>query len=159
MSDSPARIAELLELYRCTHYATTLPNGSRATLRIGMPAPPDIAAWIGADAFAVYLTACNPRSRRLPDDSNAQRMDELRACLRREGARWLEGEGRLPAESWSEPSLLVTGLPLACLDALARDFGQNASVHVRAGERARLRLHRDDWRAQPLAADLERDGD
>ncbi len=158
MSDSPARIAELLELYRRTYYATTLPNGSRATLRIGMPPPPGIAAWIGADAFAVYLTACNPRSRSLPDDSNARRMDELRACLQREGARWLDGEGHLPPGAWSEPSLLVAGIPLARLDALARGFGQNASVHVRVDDRVRLRLYRDDWRVQPSAADLERDG-
>lgn len=158
--ESPARIRGLLALYRRTHYEVTLPDGDAATLRIGAPPPPSVAGWIGADAFAVCVTACNPRSRRLPDADNERRMAELRALLQREGARRLEGAGSVPGEPWREPGLLVAGIALARIDALARAFRQNASVHVRVRAPARLRLHRPDWEAAlPAADDLERDDD
>lgn len=141
----PPSAVRLLALYRRTYYDVLLPDGDTATLRIGEAPPPAVAAWIGADAQAVYLTACNPRSRALPAAENQARLAELRDVLRAAGARWLDGSAAIPGQSWREASLLVAGLPLARLDALARQFEQNASVHVRADAPARLRLHRRAW--------------
>lgn len=156
--ESPAQIAELLALYRRTHYDVDLPQGGTATLRIGAPPPADIAAWIGADACAIYLTACNPRSQVLPPERNAARMAELRDALGKIGARWLEGRGGIPGQDWSEPSLLVAGVAPDAADRLARAFGQNASVRIAVSAPACLRLHRSDWRALvAAAADLEHD--
>lgn len=153
MNGSPERLAELLASYRRTHYGVALPGGISATLHIGAPAPRPVATWIGADGFAVYLTACNPHSEPLPAAENEARLTELRQCLRADGARWLEGRGAIPGEPWCETSLLATGLPLGRLDALARNFRQNACVHVRAGAPSRLRLYRPDWRGRLDAAD------
>jgi hypothetical protein len=156
--ESPAQVAELLALYRRTHYDVDLPQGGTATLRIGAPPPADIAAWIGADAYATYLTACNPQSQALPPERNAERMAALRKALSEAGARWLEGRGSMPGEDWSEPSLLVAGLALEAADRIARSFEQNASVRIAVSAPARLRLHRSDWRARvAAAADLEHD--
>lgn len=160
MIESPQRVAELLALYRRTHYGVALPGGDAAALRIGAPPPQSVAGWIGADRHALYLTACNPRSRLLPDADNAVRLADLRRRLLAAGARWLEGDATIPGQPWREASLLASGLPLARLDAFARDFGQNASVHVRADAAARLRLHRSDWRGlAPPDAELEWDED
>lgn len=156
----PPRADRLLALYRRTHYAVFLPDGSTATLRIGEPPSPAVAAWLGADGQAVYLTACNPRSRALPAAENETRLAGLRHRLHAAGARWLEGSAAIPGQPWRESSLLITALPLAQLDALARHFGQNASVHVRVDAPARLRLHRDDWQVLAQAqTDLEADTD
>lgn len=158
MNESPQRVAELLALYRRTHYAVALPDGSGATLRVGVPPPAPVVEWIGADDDASYLTACNPHSRELAPADNDARLAELRRRLRLAGARWLEGSAAIPHQPWREASLLAAGLPLDRLDALARAFEQNASVHVRAGAASRLRLHRRDWRGLvPTDAELEWD--
>lgn len=160
MTQPPPRIAELLALYRRTHYDVALPGGDSATLRIGEPPPPAVTAWIGGDGYAVYLTACNPRSEVLTTDDNEARMADLRRRLYVAGTRWLEGSAAIPGQPWREPSVLVAGLPLRRIDALARAFGQNASVHVRTDAPARLRLHRSDWRGLVQADDaLESDDD
>ncbi len=159
MNESPTRIAELLQLYRRTHYRVALADGTLAALRIGATPPPDIADWIGADGFAVYLTACNPHSRLLSDEDNRQRLSELDERLRDAGARLLAGSASIPDETWAEPSRLVAGIGLDRLDALARAFEQNASVRARVGHPVRLRLHRPDWWANlPDDGDWERDG-
>jgi hypothetical protein len=160
VTQSPPRIAELLALYRRTHYDVALPGGGSATLRAGEPPPPAVATWIGGDAQAVYLTACNPRSCALTADENEARMADLRLRLYAAGMRWLEGSAAIPGQPWRESSVLAAGLPLQRIDALARAFGQNASLHVYAGAPARLRLHRSDWRGLVPADDaLESDDD
>lgn len=151
MSESPARIAELLCLYRRTHYRVALADGSLKTLRIGAMPPPAVADWIGVDGFALYLTASNPYSRLLADEENRARETDLDERLRDAGARLLAGSASIPGESWVESSRLVTDVGLCALDALARDFHQNASVLVSVGEIVRLRLYRREWVSPPLA--------
>lgn len=160
MTESPQRVAELLALYRRTHYGVALPGRDAATLRVGAPPPQPVAGWIGVGAHALYLTACNPHSHALADADNQARLADLRQRLQAAGARWLEGDAAIPGQPWHEASLLATGLPLRRLDAFARAFGQNASVHVRTDTAARLRLHRSDWRGPaPPDPDLEWDDD
>lgn len=74
-----------------------------------------------------FLTACNPRSRRLRPAANARRMRALERTLARDGYTWLPGRGLDPDDLWpEEPSLWVPGLPIRLGQALARRFGQNA---------------------------------
>ena len=144
--ESRVRVLELVELYRRTRYEVTLPQGTLATLCIGEPAPPMLARWIGADGFAIYLTACNPHSVALTKAQNDSRLARLRTRLRALGARWLEGVAGIEEDTWLEPSLLVGGVPAARCDRLAFEFQQNASVGVDASAPARLRIYRQDWR-------------
>lgn len=147
MKDSPARIRELLTLYRRTHYGVVLTEGDDAMLRIGATPPQTIISWMGANGLAVYLTASNRHSRALPDADNGARMNALRDRLKEAGARRLAGCAGIPGERWSEPSLLVAGIPLDRIDALAREFGQDAALVVMRDRRVALRLYREDWRA------------
>lgn len=154
--DAPARILALLAAYRATHYDALLPDRTTATLRIGQLPPRGVATWLGADPLAAFLTACNPRSQVLTEAENAQRLNVLRRRLQTYSCRLLDGVGHLPGASWNEPSLLVAGLTLAEVDALAHAFDQNAAVIVPAHGTARLRLYRPEWRATAGdAADLE----
>lgn len=155
MDQAPPLTDALLEVYRAAHYDVELADGTIATLRVGHQPPPAVVEWIGADAFAVYLTACNPGSQPLPEASNATRMTALRNRLRELEARWLEGRGHMPGDAWSEPSVLVTRAPLTVVDRLARAFGQNAVVHVALDARARLRVYSDNRAASASASDID----
>jgi hypothetical protein len=144
--ESPARIRELIALYRATHYDVILASGRIATLRIGATAVAGLRDWIGNDRTAAFLTACNPRSSTLSPAENERMQCALRSRLRTLPCRLLEGVGHMPGADQREPSLLVTGIDLAGIDVLAREFEQNAVVAIRAGGCAVLRIYRDDWR-------------
>lgn len=148
--DTPARIASLIALYRESHYEISLPRGV-ATLRIGASAPPPVRRWIGSDRTAFYLTACNPRSTSLPREENEARLEALRAELRAQGCRWLEGSGFIPGEAWREECLLVAGIDAAGVDELVRRYDQNSILVVPATAAVMLRIYRPEWR--PVAGD------
>lgn len=110
------------------------------TLRIGEPseALTRLYARLGCEG-CIYLTACNPRSRRLRPKANARRMRALSRVLARQGWRTIPGEGRDPGGAWpAEPSLLVPGMDVADGILLARRFGQNALVAAPADGIPRL---------------------
>ncbi|MBS0317687.1 MAG: DUF3293 domain-containing protein [Proteobacteria bacterium] len=91
---------------------------------------------VGCSAF---LTACNPRSQRLDDDTNAARQAALAHELR--GLVVLEGVGQ--HDQWpGEASFLVFGLDLEAAKALAERFEQNALVWSGADGVPRLILLR-----------------
>ncbi|MEO7324895.1 MAG: DUF3293 domain-containing protein [Dokdonella sp.] len=144
--ETSVQIRELLALYRRTHYCVVLPDHSGSTIQIGATAPGAIANWFGNDEFAAYMTSCNPRSQTLSDRQNDERLADLRERLHAAGARFLEGIASVPDEAWFEPSLLVSGIPLAAVDALACLYEQNAVVIVPARALARLRVFRSAWR-------------
>lgn len=86
-----------------------------------------------------FVTACNPRSRRLDDGENAARMRRLQATLETAGRIVLPGLGAARDGSWpEEKSLLVLGMPEAEAVRLGADFEQHAIVVGRHGEPARL---------------------
>lgn len=87
-----------------------------------------------------YVTACNPKSMRLSDEENAERMRQLETEVDRRGLRCFHGRGQGSDDRWpAEPSLLAIG-ESAIADAveLARQFGQNAIVAGQLGEPAEL---------------------
>lgn len=119
----------LHRLYLASHYEVRLPGGrTRATLRIGSRLPRELDAWLGQAHVGAFITAWNPRSTACPAAQNRIAQHALLAAVRRHGARVLPGVGRLPGQSWREPSLFVAGLDLAQIDALACRHSQNAVV-------------------------------
>lgn len=143
--ETSARIRDLFATYQRTHYRVVLPDHAGSTIQIDAPAPGPIIDWIGRDDFAAYMTSCNPYSQELTDRQNDERLADLRERLYTAGARFLEGIASAPNESWFEPSLLVTSIPLTAVDAFARMYEQNAIVVVPARGIARLRVYRAAW--------------
>ena len=82
---------------------------------------------------AVLITACNPRSRRMPGGWNARMMARLHAALSRRTA-YLAESG---AGAWREAQFLAA-CPEAWAARVARRFGQNALVALRPGRAPRL---------------------
>lgn len=81
----------------------------------------------------VFITAWNPRSRRMPPGWNRRRQIALAERLR--GMTVLVAQGAW--RGWHEAHLLVLDHP-GRVRRLARLFRQHAVVQVRIGQRARL---------------------
>jgi len=155
-ADPIERVEALLALYRNSHYDVELPDGTTATIRVGAPVPEPILRWIGSHEVAVYMTACNPHSRSLSVAENEQRLERLRARLRKRGCSYLEGAGHVPGDSWREPSLLVRGIDETSIDEFAREHEQNAVLMLRSRAPVVMRIYRPDWEARIGAAvDIE----
>lgn len=126
--------------YRATAYIVEMPGGERISLRCGEPSADldrhlrnlDVVEW-------AFVTACNPRSKRLDDAVNALRMARLDEVLRDRGLPSLPGAGVADAGDWpAEPSRLVLGIGEADAIALGRLFEQNAILAGVRGHAARL---------------------
>ena len=86
-----------------------------------------------------FITACNPFSRPLDEESNLHRQEALAVELRRRSLRFLSGEGRHPSNGWPpEPSFLVLGLALEASKNLGRHYEQNAILWAGADAVPRL---------------------
>lgn len=120
--------ARLLNIYRETHYDLRMPGGNRVTLRVGNRVPQCLLEWANGAWPLVYISACNPRSVRLPKQINRQRMRTLLHRLSLQSVRVLAGVGHIPGQGWRESSLLVVGLTMEQTDLLAIEFAQNAVV-------------------------------
>ncbi len=149
----PDSMRRLLAAYRSSIYLVDTESGARVTLRVGEEAPAGIRQWVGSAGPACLVSACNPASRVLDAMENAQRMDALRGRLRAAGRQWLEGVAHDARGAWREAGLLVRGLDAATVDALAREFGQNATLSVPDAGPVQLRLHRDEWLRLPATDD------
>lgn len=121
-------------------------------LRIGTPAR---IPGVPDGTPLAFVTAWNPRSLARSEGENVKALAELRAGLEREGARVLDGAGVAADGTWQERSLLALGLEPDRADEWARTYEQNALVTARAGEPARLRVHRTEWRDGAAAARLD----
>lgn len=124
----------LAQAYRAAHYR--IDTDPPLVLRIGQAHP---ALRALAPHGGVFLTACNPRSRRLRPAANARRLRALRRAVAGLGHAWLPGRGLDPRGLWpDEPSLWIPGLSLDAGLRLARRFGQNALVWCGPDTVARL---------------------
>jgi hypothetical protein len=134
--DNPALDAA----YRATTYAVAMPDGTTLALRVGeCSAPLDrFLAAAGHDRWA-FLTACNPRSSRLDDEHNTERMARLADVVQARGLRAIPGEGRGDGGDWpAEPSLLVLGVEEPQAVEIGRMFDQHAIVVGSRGSPPRL---------------------
>jgi hypothetical protein len=119
----------LLRAYHDTNY-----RADGIDTRIGRRCPGETLARLDART-AVFLTAWNPWSRRMPAGWNDRMQQRLRQCLRR--FRAIDAHGSL--RRWHEDMLLVAGDPRPMVRLAAR-FRQRAVVILRDGDRTRLRL-------------------
>ena len=86
-----------------------------------------------------FITAWNPKSRRLAPWRNVGRDARLRYALARAGYRWLPALGEGDDPGWTpEPSVLVLGMSVPNAVHLARRLKQNAVVTGKLGGRAQL---------------------
>jgi hypothetical protein len=130
----------LLAAYKATNYWVDDAPCGPFHFRIGeqCPALDRLLSETGFNEW-VYITACNPGSRHLPDAENASRMFELESRLRTLPCVICHGRGVGTIGDWPpEPSLLVLGLSEDQGLELGRSFGQAAIVVGRRGEPARL---------------------
>ena len=121
----------LLRAYRQTRYSA----GGMVVL-VGRRVPDALFAQVGARA-AVFVTAWNPRSRRMPSGWNARMQRRLAERLRRLAV--VPADGTLGR--WHEAHLLVA-VDLRRMLRIARIFRQLGVVAMRRGRPARLVLLR-----------------
>jgi hypothetical protein len=103
-------------------------------VRIGRHAPDALFASLGSST-GIFVTAWNPRSRRMPDGWNRRMQQRLRERLRRSVV--LPADGSLG--QWHEAHLLVSG-DLRPILRLVRIFRQYGVVCVQRGCAARLKF-------------------
>ncbi|HET9836282.1 MAG TPA: DUF3293 domain-containing protein [Rhodanobacteraceae bacterium] len=116
--------------FKATEYRVRLPQGGCAAIRIGEPLPRALHACVKNRRTPWgFITAWNPFARQASRALNRTRQRELLRTLRKRGAMMRAGVGvGTGKKKWREPSLFVTGLDFATLDALARRFEQAAIV-------------------------------
>ena len=86
-----------------------------------------------------FVTASNPRSRRLPDRDNARRNAEMKQSLQQAGWCALEGMGVPCDGQWQpEASVLILGIDRDAAMKLALRWEQNAFVRGEIGQPAEL---------------------
>lgn len=120
---------ELEQAYRATNYRVFLPGGS-LSLRIDQ-ACPDLAQWLAAreEACFAIITACNPGSQRLDQESNAERQSALECDLLEGNYEPYAAENAPDGADWPiEESCFIPDITLEDALALASDYGQNAIV-------------------------------
>jgi hypothetical protein len=129
----------LLEAYRDTRYLFAA-DGVEHEVRIDRRNP-EAEAWLAGRraAGAGFISADNPRSRLVPAADNAAARQRLAEAVRRRGAESVPHTGAGLDGAWPpEQGLLVFGLAVADLVALAEEFGQNAIAWFAPGQPARL---------------------
>lgn len=137
LTPGPLAAAYLGARYRINAPGTAPP----VVLRIGHACPQlaDLAQGCELPDWGVFLTACNPRSRRLRPAANRRRMRALHRALAQLGYAAMSGQAQDPTGCWpDEASLWIPGLPLDQGHALARRFGQNAFVWCDAQHQVHL---------------------
>lgn len=86
-----------------------------------------------------FVTASNPRSRKLSIESNAERNDAMKKSLREAGWRYLAALGVPDRQDWRpEHSVLIPGIGRDEAVALGRRWEQNAIVFGKTGESPEL---------------------
>ena len=92
---------------------------------------------------SAFITACNPFSRFLDEQTNQSRHDQLRRELAGRGLAFVEGAGEHPSNGWpAEASFLVLGLSLEDASEIGRQFEQNGVVWSDADAQPQLILLR-----------------
>lgn len=80
---------------------------------------------------SAFVTAWNPFSEILSDDSNQERQRDLAKELSRRSLRFVQGLGQHKSNQWpGEESFLVFGLTLEAAKTLGTHFEQNAIVWI-----------------------------
>ena len=135
-----ARIVALMQAYLDADYRWER-DGHWHALQIGAPAPELETAFPEGAAFGL-LSAWNPYSVERPEHTNRLADESLNAALLASGAPFRPGFSSARNRTWREPSWLVVGMPMPDFDALARRFGQLATLYWERNEPVHLRMYR-----------------
>lgn len=141
-----ARIVALMQAYLDADYRWER-DGHWHALQIGAPSPDLETAFPEGPSFGL-LSAWNPYSVERPEHTNRLADESLNAALLASGAPFRPAFSSARNRTWREPSWLVVGVPAPDFDAMARRFGQLATLYWGRGEPVRLRM----YRVQPAAA-------
>jgi hypothetical protein len=120
--------AATVQAYRDTGYQA---HGDEPfTLRVGETCPALAAAHKRHRVdCSTYITACNPFSNRVDDQTNAARHADLGRELSQRSLAFIEGIGQHPVDPWpGEASYLIFGLTLEAAKTLGTRLAQNAIV-------------------------------
>jgi hypothetical protein len=147
MELTDTRIAALLDAYLKADYRWEL-DGQWRRFHVGRVAEDIEAAFPQARCFAL-LSAWNPASVPRDDAANREEDAALLRLIEEMGYARRPAFSSAPDRSWREPSWLAVDMPAGVLDALARRFGQLASLGWERGQPVRLRM---DASPQPDAA-------
>ncbi|MFT4046920.1 MAG: DUF3293 domain-containing protein [Solimonas sp.] len=131
--------AALARAYERARYRLHLPDGDCES-RIGAvdhAADARLRA-AGCRSHWLFITACNPYSRRLPAADNAARTAALRRHLAKQGWRFVEAVASDAHGAWPEPGFGVFDADDTALRRLAESFGQNAIVRATLGAAPQL---------------------
>lgn len=131
----------LLAAYMNSAYRVALDATTAAVLRVGRRTATLERRLPRACSFGL-VSAWNPGSRRLDGAANARAQAELVRMIRRAGHA-SRGVTNAPGSVWEEPACLLLDPPVDDLDALARRFGQAATLYWRRGGAVRLRAYVD----------------
>ena len=135
-----ARIVALMQAYLDADYRWER-DGHWHALQIGTLAPELETAFPEGAAFGL-LSAWNPYSVERPEHTNRLADESLNAALLASGAPFRPGFSSARNRTWREPSWLVVGMPMPDFDALARRFGQLATLYWDRNEPVYLRMYR-----------------
>lgn len=149
MINTPPAAPSLLQAYRRTRYRARLPRGD-VTIRVGERCL-ELDGFLGEVGMGcwVFISACNPGSKRLEAPENRVRHDRLVREVTTRGFRFVEGSGEPDEGTWpAEASILVLGMARDEGCALGRLFGQNAIIWGERGRQAQLAWCTDDGQDQ-----------
>jgi hypothetical protein len=116
-------------------------DGHWHALAVGAPPGHEfMRAHPGARSLGL-LSAWNPQSQEQPDALNREADASLLLALQGSGLVHRPAFASARNRSWREPSWLVLDMPTHTLDALARRFGQLATLHWHDRGPVRLRMY------------------
>ncbi|MDX3894255.1 DUF3293 domain-containing protein [Pusillimonas sp.] len=130
---STSRIpASLLKAYRQTDYRVQAPRPFVMHIGQASQALCLLHRQYGV-ASSAFITACNPYSRLLTDQENAERQQRLAEAIAHGGWRSIPGSGKHISGPWpAEACFLVLGIDREAARRLGRAFEQNAIVFCEA---------------------------
>ena len=133
---------ETIEAYEATNFRVL--GEPTFDLKIGQPSAPlrRLYKKYGCTSSA-FVTAWNPRSKRVSDADNTAAQTQLEHGLTESSIPFIAGIGEDPAGQWpGEPSVLALGLDLDAAEALGVRFKQNAIVWAASDANPQLVLLR-----------------
>ena len=135
---NPNDTTALADAFTRAHYV--VPElGEAGRLHVGVEAA-GLEARLPAGGYG-FITAWNPDSTAASPIDNDRADGSLAADLDRLGIRRLRAHAQDDQGGHREDGWLVLELPLARIDRLARDFGQDGVLAWAAGNPVRLRLY------------------
>ena len=132
MFQDTALSTELIQAFLETHYRVHQdgPDASPLTLRVGQ-ASAGLATLHRTHSVdcSAFLTAYNPFAKKVDEEVNLKRQEELKQELSSHSLTFLPGKGQHPTNGWpAEPSVLVLDISLEDAKVIGRKYEQAAIV-------------------------------